>query len=56
MPESPSSETTAEEIHYVIAGGLESGTIKDIEHSMLESILELDARSARTVMTTVVAQ
>ena len=51
VPESPSNETTAEEIHYVIAGGLESGTIKAIEHSMLESILELDARSARTVMT-----
>ncbi len=51
VPESPSTATTAEEIHYVIAGGLDSGIIKDIEHSMLESILELDTRSARTVMT-----
>lgn len=51
VPESPSNETTAEEIHYVIAGGLESGTIKSIEHSMIENILDLDARSARTVMT-----
>ncbi len=51
VPESPSNQTTAEEIHYVIAGGLESGTIKAIEHSMLESILELGVRSARTVMT-----
>ncbi|WP_201617909.1 CNNM domain-containing protein [Psychrobacter urativorans] len=44
IPESPSDKIT-------IAGGLESRTIKADEHSMLENILELDTRSARTVMT-----
>ena len=51
IPESPSDKVTEEEIQYVIKGGLESGTIKADEHSMLENILELDTRSARTVMT-----
>lgn len=51
IPESPSNEITAEEIQYVITGGFESGTIKAVEHSMLENILELDTRSATTVMT-----
>ncbi|CUJ03126.1 Putative Mg2+ and Co2+ transporter CorB [Achromobacter xylosoxidans] len=45
------SETTEDEIRYVIASGLKSGTLKAAEHDMLESILQLGTRSARTIMT-----
>ncbi|RFU44298.1 hemolysin family protein [Paraburkholderia sp. DHOC27] len=43
--------TTGEEIRSVIMGALRSGTIQAAERSMLESILQLRVRTARTIMT-----
>jgi putative hemolysin len=43
--------TTGEEIRSVIMGALRSGAIQAAERSMLESILQLRVRSARTIMT-----
>ncbi|MFT3803604.1 MAG: hemolysin family protein [Burkholderiaceae bacterium] len=46
-----SPRTTAEEIRYVIAGGVRSGVLHDAEYAMMQSILQLSSRSVRTIMT-----
>lgn len=51
VPASRNAETTEDEIRYVIASGLRSGTLKAAEHDMLASILQLETRTARTIMT-----
>lgn len=43
--------TSGDEIRSVILSALRSGTILDSERSMLESILQLRVRTARTIMT-----
>ncbi|MFT4063658.1 hemolysin family protein [Paraburkholderia sp.] len=51
VQEQADDSTTGEEIRSVILGALRSGTIQAAERSMLESILQLRVRSARTIMT-----
>lgn len=51
VQEQADDSTTGEEIRSVILGSLRSGTIQAAERNMLESILQLRVRSARTIMT-----
>jgi Hemolysins and related proteins containing CBS domains len=51
IPEQTDDSTTGEEIRSVILSALRSGTIQATERSMLESILQLRVRTARTIMT-----
>ena len=51
VQEQAEDSTTGEEIRSVILGALRSGAIQAAERSMLESILQLRVRSARTIMT-----
>lgn len=51
VPAARDAGTTEDEIRYVIASGLRSGTLKAAEHDMLASILQLGTRTARTIMT-----
>lgn len=51
IQEQTNDSTTSEEIRSVILSALQSGTIQATEHRMLESILQLRVRTARTIMT-----
>lgn len=51
IQEQTDDSTTGEEIRSVILSALRSGTIQATERSMLESILQLRVRTARTIMT-----
>jgi putative hemolysin len=51
IQEQTDDSTSGEEIRSVILSALRSGTIQETERSMLESILQLRVRTARTIMT-----
>lgn len=51
IPDQSDDSTTGDEIRSVILSALRSGSILESERSMLESILQLRVRTARTIMT-----